>query len=65
MYGVYLCSHDFILNEFIEGQIVGVFFLAGSVFSTVAFNTGPGGPINALIMTQILYQTTINAIFFG
>ena len=30
----------------------------------VALKTGPGGPINALICTQIVYQTILNSVFF-
>ena len=54
----------FVWNELIEGAITGLFFLLGTIFSNVAYETGPGGPINALICTQIIYQTSINAIFF-
>ena len=61
---IYLSQHDFEMNVFIEGQITGVFFGLGTVFTMGAYDSGPGGPINALICTQIIYQTTINAIFF-
>ena len=53
------------MQEFLEGQLVGVFFLLGGVFATMSYETGPGGPINAIITTQIIYQTVINAMFFG
>ena len=38
--------------------------MVGSICQTIAHETGSGGPIQALICTQILYQTCINAIFF-
>ena len=31
----------------------------------MAFRYGPGGPINALVGTQVIYQTLINALFFN
>ena len=37
----------------------------GGICGTNSLQTGPGGPINALIGTQIVYQTMINAVFFG
>lgn len=54
----------FVWHEFIEGAITGFFFYVGCIFSMVAYETGKGGPINALICTQIVYQTSINALFF-
>ena len=30
----------------------------------MAFRYGPGGPINALVGTQVIYQTLLNALFF-
>ena len=30
----------------------------------MAFRYGPGGPINALVGTQVIYQTLLNAIVF-
>ena len=65
IYVTYLGSHAFELHLFLEGLLVGVFFLLGGIFATMAFQTGPGGPINAIITTQIIYQTVINAVAFG
>jgi hypothetical protein len=31
----------------------------------LAFVLGPGGPVLALVCTQTIYQTLINAVFFG
>jgi len=61
----YVCTNELSMDEFWQGQLVGVFFLMGGVFATMAYESGPGGPINAIITTQIIYQTAINAMFFG
>lgn len=61
---IYLSQYDFEMNVFIEGQITGVFFGLGTVCTMCAYDYGPGGPVNALICTQIIYQTAINALFF-
>ena len=53
------------LHEFIEGSIVAIFFILGDVFRSLAFRYGPGGPINALVGTQVIYQTVVNALFFN
>ena len=34
----------------------------GGIFAMKGIETGPGGPVNALMSTQIIYQTTFNAI---
>ena len=64
---IYLMSAEnpLTMKEFLGGQITGVFFTLGTVTTMNAFLTGPGGPINALICTQIVYQTVILAVFFG
>ena len=51
IYVAYLSSHEFMWNEFLEGQIVGVCFMLGAFFTAMAYRSGPGGPITALIMT--------------
>ena len=55
IYVAYLSSHEFLWNEFLEGQIVGVCFMLGAFFTAMAYRSGPGGPITALIMTQSIY----------
>ena len=65
LYLIFFVQNPFEWNEFIEGQITGFFFVIGGIFATNSFQTGPGGPINALITTQIIYQTFINAIWMG
>ena len=57
-------QNEFVLSEFLQGSITGIFFITGSICQTVSLKTGPGGPINALITTQIVYQTSLNALFF-
>ena len=44
---------------------MAVFFILGDVFRSMAFRDGPGGPINALVGTQVIYQTVVNALFFN
>mmetsp|Transcript_43466 Transcript_43466/g.57526 ORF Transcript_43466/g.57526 Transcript_43466/m.57526 type:complete len:90 (+) Transcript_43466:162-431(+) len=53
------------MRTFVEGQVTGVFFFIGGIVSPMAYDTGPGGPINALVNTSIVYQTVLAAIFFG
>ena len=64
LYVAYLQQNEFKIWEFLAGSIVAVFFILGYVFSTVAYRHGPGGPINALVGTQVVYHTIINALFF-
>ena len=64
-YLVCLTQHEFTWKEFWIGQIVGLCIISGSVSGLVALKTGPGGPINALICSQIVYQTILNSVFFG
>ncbi len=49
-------------SHFLQGQLTGAFFLLGGIFAMKGIETGPGGPVNALMSTQIIYQTTFNAI---
>ena len=64
IYLAYLVKHPFVLSEAIEGAITGFCFTIASILFMNAYETGPGGPINALISTQLIYQTSVNAIFF-
>lgn len=65
LYIAYIQQNEFVLHEFIEGSIVAIFFILGDVFRSLAFRYGPGGPINALVGTQVIYQTVVNALFFN
>lgn len=65
MFVVFVMQNEFILSDLIYGSITGLLFITGSICQTVSLKTGPGGPINALITTQIVYQTSLNALFFG
>ena len=65
LYVAYIMQNEFRVNEFVEGSIVAVFFILGDVFRSLAFRYGPGGPINALVGTQVIYQTVANALFFN
>ena len=48
-------NHDFDWSDFIEGSLTGILFQAGGIAGTMSLKTGPGGPVNALITTQIVY----------
>ena len=65
IYFVYLAQHPFILSDFIQGNTAGFFMFMASICNTNSYRIGPGGPINALITSQIVYQTLINALLFG
>ena len=64
LYLAYIYQNDFKANELMEGSITAVFFILGDLFRSMAFRYGPGGPISALVGTEVIYQTAINAIFF-
>ena len=55
VYFVYLGTNEFEAHILVEGSIVALFFILGTTFMTLAFRYGPGGPINALVSTQIIY----------
>ena len=55
IYFAYELNHDFDLIEFLLGQLVGVLFTFGYVSYTMAFATGPGGPIIAISRTMVIY----------
>lgn len=64
LYVAYVAQFEFSASEFFQGSIVAVFFILGDIFRSMSFRYGPGGPINALVGTQTIYQTVLNAIFF-
>ena len=55
LFFIYIAQNPFEWNVFIEGCLTGFFFLMGTIFTMVAYDKGPGGPVNALICTQIIY----------
>ena len=55
MYAAFLSTHEFKWNEFIEGQLTGFFFILGCLCYMTAMQTGPGGPINALLGIQVIF----------
>ena len=61
---IYLSQNPFDWNYFLEGSISGFFQLIAMIFAMQALETGPGGPIQALINTQVIYQSMIGAIWF-
>ena len=65
LYLAYISQNEFKANELLEGSITAVFFILGDIFRSMAFRYGPGGPINALVGTQVIYQTLLNALFFN
>jgi len=55
LYIAYVMQYEFKANELIEGSITAIFFILGDIFRSMAFRYGPGGPINALVGTQVIY----------
>ena len=39
--------------------------MCGTISTMLAVSKGPGGPIQALLTTSIIYHCSINAIWFG
>ena len=55
MYIGYLTYAPWRWEEFIYGQIVGLFYLVGKQTPTMAYSEGPGGPVNTIVITQSFY----------
>ena len=56
LFFVYFAIHgELIMRTFIEGQIVAVFFFIAGITSPICYDTGPGGPITALVSTAVVY----------
>ena len=55
---------DDILEDLLQGQIIGLCFLIGSVLYYSALKIGPGGPIEALVSSNTLLQVATNVILF-
>ena len=52
----YIATHESVdIQIFVEGQISSVIYLIGGVLSSMCYDTGPGGPIIALVSTAIVY----------
>ncbi len=45
------------------GFMAGVFDLIGGILLNVAIGSGPGGPVQALIMTQCIYHGLLSFFF--
>ena len=45
----YLIEHEFDLVLFLQGTFVAFFYFIGMILSNICHDTGPGGPISALI----------------
>ena len=65
MYIAYLSYTPFSWIEFGYGQLIGVLFLVGKQALTLAYAKGPGGPVNAIITTQSLYQVLLDVYVAG
>lgn len=64
IYLAYVNKNGFDASELLQGSITAVFFIIGDVTRSMAFRYGPGGPINALVGTMVVYQTLVNAFYF-
>ena len=60
LYYIFGVPTDFSLDEFFWGCVVSVLFLIGKQALCVAYAEGPGGPVNALVITQSLYQIILD-----
>lgn len=56
IYYIFGVPTPFSLEEFLWGCVVSFLFLIGQQSLNLAYAEGPGGPVNALVMTQSLYQ---------
>ena len=65
MYGVYIYDKGWNLEEFLYGQLISLLFLVGKQTLTVAYATGPGGPVNSLVITNSLYQMLLDVFVDG
>ena len=54
-FAIYHIYNKFELRMFVEGQIAGFFYLIGIISGLKAFESGPGGPISAIINSQVIY----------
>ena len=61
----YVLGHDYDALSLALGSIVGVLQVAGMCFMLVAYSTGPGGAVQALVSVQVIWQTLFAAIFLG
>ena len=52
---IFALTHDYATHILVEGSIAGLLFTLGSFCTMSAIARGPGGPINSLICTQIIY----------
>ena len=64
LYIAYIAQFEFDAGEFLEGSIIAIFYILGDICLALSYRYGPGGPINALLGTQTIYQTFLNAMFF-
>ena len=57
IYAVKLSKDNYAFNydELLNTTIAGLWFFAGNFFQVRAFESGPGGPIIALVSTQVTF----------
>ena len=60
MYIAYVLMKGFSLYELAIGQVVSILFLIGKQSITIAYGEGPGGPVNAILLTQSIYQVLLD-----
>ena len=61
----YVFSHEYDATSLALGSIVGVLQVSGMCFMLVAYSTGPGGAVQALVSVQVIWQTLFDSIFLG
>ena len=61
----YLIGHDFNLKLLLYGSSAGFLIVTGNIFMLVSYETGPGGPVQAMVILQSLWQILFDALFLG
>ena len=62
MYLVYIygLGNQFVLSEFLWGCFISIMYMITKQNQVIAYSEGPGGPVNAMIVTQSLYQLILD-----
>ena len=60
----YFAFSGFEWSEFLSAQCGAFFGTIGMLCCMNALETGPGGPINAIMTTEVIYTTLILAVWF-
>ena len=59
----YISLHDLDYLLLLQGSIATLCYLVGEITLGRAMKYGPGGPVQALILTEIIYLTFFNSMY--